>query len=599
MYETDDDNFAESLDVFIMGEPRKFLLPNAKNLTHNPAQHFGQISMWPRGFPLDHLGIEPVRDYTLCTTRVPTIQQGLVYADPDLDAMFRMIHNIHSGITELDFDPNAPVIVYPENVYTPFNSQNTFYHYRAFWALFLFKTVTDREMDIYRSYWAQRMMWMTSDRLAYLPPATIQKRNMWHKNIEDVRYETRLYSSMSKFIAHLNTFSCSEAFFFDCLTNSVRSLYDAGFIEYEDIAFMQAWVHDLASVGYAPPTLHKQKSSCTLDDAINVVYYPVEQKVKVNYLKEHIIPQDSDCRENIQKTVTDVCGYESGANVLHRMETTEKVKHILLVVAVKSFDVIPALNAYYRPHFPLILYCGSQRISKTDWEKLRVTYVNVGKRVDATTCVGVAMDMNYKVDGYLFTTQNTMVSFESVKQATHRRGDVWLNKAGIVLPSDSTVQDLCKNSQISCSTPNSAQLDNAVVQAMLKAATSDSLKNNINTCSKNVNDFLTSRGQNARMTTDYILYIPNTDRDTFEILRKVFSDLEASLSDKTFLVPLLMECLHGGDAVHLDTSTPPLTPSTSLSLNQKTSNLFPFLFKDIYKQSLYAGVKLFCTLIAT
>ena len=587
LYETDDDNFAESLAVFMMGAPRKLLFPNARNLTHNPAQHFGQVSMWPRGFPLDHLGIEPVRDYKLCTTNLPAIQQGLVYADPDLDAVFRMVRKIRPGVTELNFDPNAPVIVYPENVYTPFNSQNTFYLYRAFWALYLFKTVTDRETDIYRSYWAQRLMWLTSDKLAYIPPATVQKRNMWHKNVDDARYETRLYSYMSKFISHLDSYQCSAQFFFDCMTHSIRSLLDAGFVDYDELPFMEAWVHDLASVGYAPPVLHKEKDPCSSGDHLDVVYYPVEQKVDLNYLKEQVVPQDSDCRENIRATVTGVCGYEAGAKVLPKMETLPKLEHVLLVVAVQTLDVIPKLNAFYRLRFPLVLYCGMEDLSRPHWEKWRVSYVNVGKYNDAFNCMGVAVDMRYKVDGYLFATENSMVTYESVQQAAQHRDKVWLSDS-LLLANDQT--GICKS--VRCITARKALLGRLAITTIQQHIVDEALKMKVDACAASTNKALMSLSGEAQLSEDAVLYVPSKLEDSLQQLRAALVSDAPSLKGRNHAALLLLQCLVG-ESVSLRSSQLPVNATQQ---PDPDAILFPFMFAQIQNNlSQQVHNRLFCS----
>ena len=142
----------------------------------NPYVHFGQTTLWPRGYPLDKIGVPNNRTYEVCSNKIPTIQQGVVNGDPDVDALMRLTRRHFSRPLNLRFDQMAPAFILPSGTFAPFNSQNTLYLKRAFWGLLLPTMVTDRVTDIYRSYWAQRLMWLIGDNLGFLPPNAVTKR---------------------------------------------------------------------------------------------------------------------------------------------------------------------------------------------------------------------------------------------------------------------------------------------------------------------------------------------------------------------------------------------------------------------------------------
>lgn len=89
VYDTDDDNAlsCETLECL----PAEAELPVCKTtqLCVNPYAHFGQPSIWPRGYPLEC--IQQKDSFAMTTKKVhPLIQQGLVNNDPDVDAIFRL-----------------------------------------------------------------------------------------------------------------------------------------------------------------------------------------------------------------------------------------------------------------------------------------------------------------------------------------------------------------------------------------------------------------------------------------------------------------------------------------------------------------------------
>ncbi len=162
IYDTDDDNFPRpGPDAFRMNVGlTRGLVVKTRNLTYNPCPHFGQSTVWSKGFPLDHIGLPTVRDYQICTTHTPAIQQGMVNSDPDVDAMFCLTRNHGGDGTPLNiqFDSTTPMVVLPKDTYSPMNSQNTLFTASAFWALVLPTSVSDRTTDIFRSYWAERLL---------------------------------------------------------------------------------------------------------------------------------------------------------------------------------------------------------------------------------------------------------------------------------------------------------------------------------------------------------------------------------------------------------------------------------------------------------
>ncbi|EPB71891.1 hypothetical protein ANCCEY_09016 [Ancylostoma ceylanicum] len=72
--------------------------------------------------------------------------------------------------------------------YAPWNSQNTLFHRRAFFTLLLPVTVAFRVTNIWRSYFAQKLLHLVGENIAFYPANAIQIRNS-HNYLDDFRSE--------------------------------------------------------------------------------------------------------------------------------------------------------------------------------------------------------------------------------------------------------------------------------------------------------------------------------------------------------------------------------------------------------------------------
>ncbi|EPB71895.1 hypothetical protein ANCCEY_09020 [Ancylostoma ceylanicum] len=189
--------------------------------------------MWPRGFPVEYIQDHkngPGRCCLCHKMRTAAVQQGLVHKDPDVDALyryviiccknsttaqhahasFRLLHADKREGLDRGFNKFAPPITlasgsshfqsFSANIrgialycfllgtYAPWNSQNTLFHRRAFFTLLLPVTVAFRVTDIWRSYFAQKLLHLVGENIAFYPANAIQIRNS-HNYLDDFRSE--------------------------------------------------------------------------------------------------------------------------------------------------------------------------------------------------------------------------------------------------------------------------------------------------------------------------------------------------------------------------------------------------------------------------
>jgi hypothetical protein len=131
----------------------------------------------------------------------------------------------------------------------PFNSQNTLFHYEAFWGLLLPITPTSRVCDIWRGYWVQRILWEIGAQLCFLPAHAIQERNI-HNYLQDFIDEKDVYYKAGNLINFLINWQPRSEGLFDTIIELHTALIDANFFKSEELAFTQAWLEDLRTVEY-------------------------------------------------------------------------------------------------------------------------------------------------------------------------------------------------------------------------------------------------------------------------------------------------------------------------------------------------------------
>jgi hypothetical protein len=196
--ETDDDN--EPLPQFVGWRPDASI--DAYTVTDpflgldwvNVYEHFQAhgVKVWPRGLPLDRIHSSP------CVATGPhpcyaPIQQCVVNGDPDVDAIFRL-----ANPTAVNYQFRQTIPLALRDVWSPFNSQSTEWHKRAFPLMYLPRTCSPRVTDILRSYVAQRIAYSRGWFVSYHSPRMFQDRNA-HNLMKDFWDELPLYTNAQRY----------------------------------------------------------------------------------------------------------------------------------------------------------------------------------------------------------------------------------------------------------------------------------------------------------------------------------------------------------------------------------------------------------------
>lgn len=241
--ETDDDNFPQDgwddwLDYSSIDRVSDTRFPNVYRF-------FTDQHVWPRGYPLDEIH-EPrnctLDSQDLSKARIGVVQ-GLVSAEPDVDAIYRLTIG-----DDVVFDERDPLLL-DEEVYCPFNSQNTLWPAPKVWPyLYLPTTVSMRFTDILRGYVAQRGLWALDQHVSFIPASAYQHRN-FHDLMADFRSEIPVYTQVKPVADLLDALSLGGNPTED-LMKIYQKLHETGIVEERELERVAAWNEELAEVSF-------------------------------------------------------------------------------------------------------------------------------------------------------------------------------------------------------------------------------------------------------------------------------------------------------------------------------------------------------------
>jgi hypothetical protein len=216
--------------------------------------------IWPRGYPL-----EDIRDPacqlqpTYCRHRIATesigIYQSVANKDPDVDAIYRLVHELPVNFAGAPLE-NAPVVI-PPHALSPMNAQAALFRRSAFWSLFLPTTVHGRVSDIWRSYIAQALGHQYGMLATFVGPLVRQDRNV-HNYLADLQSEVPLYERAGALVDYLLAwkYDAVGGTFEGAMERLYVDLYEYEIIEWEDVVMVQLWLKALQSIGYVFPNLY-------------------------------------------------------------------------------------------------------------------------------------------------------------------------------------------------------------------------------------------------------------------------------------------------------------------------------------------------------
>jgi hypothetical protein len=199
IYETDDDNIPYDNFDNILEYNNIQMITEQNNVWINIFKYFtNNAYIWPRGYPLSLL--KNKQNYLIQNTdKIPSIINGLVENDPDVDALFRIICNHQDNI---NWYKNKCILIDNKNVCV-FNTQNTFWlNPELFICLLIPCSVSFRYCDILRGIINNIILKKTDNYMMYSSPNVIQNRNE-HNLISDFKSEYEMYIHNENILSYI------------------------------------------------------------------------------------------------------------------------------------------------------------------------------------------------------------------------------------------------------------------------------------------------------------------------------------------------------------------------------------------------------------
>lgn len=248
--ETDDDNIPYNHWGLYLPK-NKYIIKNSKSNTKfiNIYNIYSNDFVWPRGFPLEEVSKRKnfklnkinEKEFRKIFNYIGIIQY-LANKDPDVDAIYRLLIN-----KKINFKTKKCVIL-DKNIYTPFNSQNTFFiQKKLFPLLYLPSFVSIRATDIFRGYIAQFISWSLGYYLMIGPATVYQERN-YHNYLNDFQLEIPVYLNVKKIIDIFSQIKFKQEDIFQRLLIVYNELVKEKIIVKDEIPLLKAWISDLKNI---------------------------------------------------------------------------------------------------------------------------------------------------------------------------------------------------------------------------------------------------------------------------------------------------------------------------------------------------------------
>ena len=292
--------------------------------------------------------------------------------DPDVDAIYRLTRKNYKKPLDIEFDSNTPPLVLRRMQYAPFNSQNTFFHYEAFWSLIFPMSFSFRECDIIRSYVTIRLLNEIDGRVAFMPPNAVQVRNA-HSYFKDFKDEARIFNDIDELVVALNSWKCNKSEFKECFISCIQHLISESLrtllfhclgniksflcikvtklFDKEEENFYKQWVEDLDKLNYKWPKLVNRDSSSSIEQTPIILFKSVEQ------LQSSNSNENQKSLEHLKQLSFQLDHIEDTCQLKVKAIKPCKFENLVLIASANSDQDLAYMSSVVYPYFPYLVAC--------------------------------------------------------------------------------------------------------------------------------------------------------------------------------------------------------------------------------------------------
>ncbi|KAL6737603.1 hypothetical protein Aduo_011230 [Ancylostoma duodenale] len=238
-------------------------------VSFSPYRFFNGDHIWPEGFPLEYLRSHTNEGdrYCLChKMRTAAVQHGLIHGSRDTDSIYRLLHTDEEVGIDEEFSRMAPGVVLDKGAFSSWKSRNTLFNRRAFFTLYFPTTVSSCAADMWRSYFAQKLLHTVDETVAFHPSNAVEISGVHDDSLEDFETERKvvdIYLDAGRIVEFLDKWKCTEGEVTACIVLLAEKFSKEGFWGDADAELVKNWILDLENIGYEFPTRgdHKEYSA--------------------------------------------------------------------------------------------------------------------------------------------------------------------------------------------------------------------------------------------------------------------------------------------------------------------------------------------------
>ena len=402
-------------------------LNNTKVPYFNPYEHFGQPNIWPRGLFEGVLNDNIGNEYLNSEHKTAIVQHGMVNGNPDVDGIFRLTKEKSYKSFYAYFDPNAPPFDLSRSVLAPYPSSNTLYHYQAFWSFYLAKSVPERYRDIYRSYWAQRLMWLIDGSVAFRGPFATQLKDYNEHYLKSYEEDQRYHPKLLKLIQFLKEWNCWELNFYDCVVDLTTEMAAKEFWSSEEIDRVKEWINNLNKLEYQEPKLVLNASTPHLD-TFPVRYVP---NIQTNREKDEFCCDGKRTLFTQKDSLSYLNKFCSNSTTLPNGWSIFNVNYTKPVIPLGNYILLITFNHrashhnivfskhLYGYYFNHVVFCGPGMFDSISNFKEEFKGFHSFSLIEYETyygyfhhqCMNKVIEMNFNTDGILLMSDDVMLKY--------------------------------------------------------------------------------------------------------------------------------------------------------------------------------------------
>ncbi|EGT42571.1 hypothetical protein CAEBREN_32781 [Caenorhabditis brenneri] len=359
------------------------------------------------------------------------VQQGLVHHDPDVDAIYRLLHADQNTGLDVKFNKFASPITLSVGTYSPWNSQNTLFHKSAFHTLFLPTTVSFRTTDIWRSFISQKILHLSGLTVSFVPTNAVQFRNA-HDYLKDFKDEKQVYEDSGKMIEFLHNWKCLNGTLEECIYKLLTDLVAENLWGEEDLKLMRMFLSDLKTLGFIFPKIIKNRYIDPYSPSTNETTRDVNCR-RINLEFDLVDPREYEQQKlNYFGHLVKWCN-ESGypTKSFPSPEQLEEQHADTYVLQKDLNSVLILVNNYpwkygmgllqrlYQPYFAAVIFCGPwypEQFQNDNYTSLvhPVNYIHFNPAENhrgyfCYHCMTLVKEMGLQnVEGYFFVADDTV-----------------------------------------------------------------------------------------------------------------------------------------------------------------------------------------------